>query len=102
MSKASSPTTRLKNLASHLLPGSAAPTVDASPTKPTRPVNYHPLSPTIFLPRAAAIEPGALAIVHKTANGKLLRRSYQEFADRARGLAYYLKHHNYRRVGMIM
>jgi acyl-CoA synthetase (AMP-forming)/AMP-acid ligase II len=30
-----------------------------------------------------------------------LRRSYLEFADRARGLAYYLLKHNYKRVGIL-
>lgn len=36
-----------------------------------------------------------------TADGQLLRRSYQEFADRARGLAYYLRQHGQRRVGIL-
>src|SRR5690606_29867588 len=43
----------------------------------------------------------AEAIVHLTANGKILRRSYQEFADRARGLAYYIKNKGYKRVGIL-
>ena len=43
----------------------------------------------------------AEAIYHVTANNKVLRRSYQEFADRARGLAYYLKSHAYKRVGVL-
>ncbi|KAK5012014.1 hypothetical protein LTR60_004603, partial [Cryomyces antarcticus] len=43
----------------------------------------------------------AEAIYHVTANGKILRRSYQEAADRARGLAYYLKKHNFKRVGIL-
>ncbi|MCJ1377975.1 hypothetical protein MMC17_001071 [Xylographa soralifera] len=63
--------------------------------------NIHNLSPTLFLPRAAAIEPDAEAIYHVTANNKVLRRSYQETADRARGLAYYLKRHGYKRVGIL-
>jgi acyl-CoA synthetase (AMP-forming)/AMP-acid ligase II len=43
----------------------------------------------------------AIAIYHKTANNTILRRSYLEFADRARGLAYYLLKHNYKRVGIL-
>jgi acyl-CoA synthetase (AMP-forming)/AMP-acid ligase II len=43
----------------------------------------------------------APAIYHVTANKKVLRRSYQEFADRARGLAYYLRRHRYKRVGIL-
>jgi acyl-CoA synthetase (AMP-forming)/AMP-acid ligase II len=35
------------------------------------------------------------------ANGKVLRRSYIEFADRARGLAYFLLKHNLKRVGIL-
>ena len=31
----------------------------------------------------------------------MLRRSYIEFADRARGLAYYLKKHGYKRIGVL-
>lgn len=40
--------------------------------------------------------------MHITANGATLRRTYEEFADRARGLAYFLKTHAYRRVGVLM
>ncbi len=43
----------------------------------------------------------AEAIYHVTANNKILRRSYGEAADRARGLAYYLKKHGYKRVGIL-
>ncbi|KAL8370471.1 hypothetical protein RB595_000714 [Gaeumannomyces hyphopodioides] len=63
--------------------------------------HLHPLSPTFFLERAASIEPDAEAVVHVTANGKTLRRSYAELADRARGLAYYLLAKGYRRVGIL-
>nr|KMM73183.1 2-succinylbenzoate-CoA ligase [Coccidioides posadasii RMSCC 3488] len=63
--------------------------------------NKHTLSPTFFLPRAAAIEPDAEAIYHVTVNNKVLRRSYIETADRARGLAYYIKKHGYKRVGIL-
>ena len=84
---------RLSQLASHILP--------TSPSRYHHHHNFHTLSPTNFLPRAAAIEPDAEAIYHLTANGKVLRRSYQEAADRARGLAYYLKRHGYQRVGIL-
>lgn len=43
----------------------------------------------------------AEAIYHVTANNKILRRSYAELADRARGLAYYLKKHGFQRVGIL-
>ena len=38
---------------------------------------------------------------HITANDKILRRSYEELADRARGLAYFLKKQGYKRVGIL-
>lgn len=38
---------------------------------------------------------------HETANGKTLRRTYQELSDRARGFAYYLKEHGFKRVGIL-
>lgn len=63
--------------------------------------NDHTLSPCFFLPRAAAIEPDAPAIYHRTANNKILRRTYQEFADRARGFAYYVKKKGYSKVGIL-
>ena len=43
----------------------------------------------------------AEAIYHVTTNGRILRRSYQETADRARGLAYYIKSHGLKRVGIL-
>jgi non-ribosomal peptide synthetase component F len=89
----SSPKSRLQSLASHFLPSSTS--------LPLIPPHIHTLSPTSFLPRAAAIEPDAEAIFHVTANGKTLRRSYAEFADRARGLAYFLKKHGLQRVGIL-
>ncbi|KAG7007529.1 hypothetical protein G7Y79_00009g026380 [Physcia stellaris] len=88
----SGPQSRLSKFAAHFLP--------ASSSSQHRP-NSHSLSPTLFLPRAAAIEPDAEAIYHVTANGKVLRRSYQETADRARGLAFYLRKHGHRRVGIL-
>ncbi|KAF6843313.1 amp-binding domain-containing protein [Colletotrichum musicola] len=91
----SSPPSRLKNILGHLLSSSH---VKEEP----EPVNHiHQLSPTFFLERAASIEPDAEAIVHTTSNNKLLRRTYREFADRARGLGYYLKKHSLRRVGIL-
>jgi acyl-CoA synthetase (AMP-forming)/AMP-acid ligase II len=85
---------RLQKLAAHFLPSSSPAAVAQRP-------HYHELSPTFFLERAAQIEPDAEAIYHVTANGKVLRRSYIAFADRARGLAYYLRKHNYKRVGIL-
>ncbi len=71
---------------------SAAGAADAgSPVGLDHRHHVHQLSPTFFLERAAAIEPDAVAIYHITANGRVLRRPYAEFADRARGLAYYLR-----------
>lgn len=88
----SNPPSRLKSILNHLLPAQA-------PSTP--PPHIHHLSPTFFLPRAASIEPNAQAIHHITSNGQLLRRTYAEFADRARGLAYYLAKHGFRRVGIL-
>ncbi|KAK3313412.1 hypothetical protein B0H66DRAFT_351064 [Apodospora peruviana] len=85
---------RLRNVLGHLLPlgrgGSSS-----------QPNHIHQLTPTFFLERAAAIEPDAEAIYHVTTNGKVLRRSYMEFADRARGLAYYLQKRGHKRVGLL-
>ncbi|KAF1996521.1 acetyl-CoA synthetase-like protein [Amniculicola lignicola CBS 123094] len=101
-----SPLDRLQKLASHFT--STSPT--AEPIQSIREGdsheynhrhNFHTLSPTSFLWRAACIEPDATAIYHITANSKILRRSYAEAADRARGLAYYLRKHNYKRVGIL-
>ncbi|KLP12932.1 AMP-binding protein [Fusarium fujikuroi] len=85
----SDPPSRIRSILNHLRPHPAAP------------VNFHTLSPTTFLERAASIEPDAEAIFHITVNGAVLRRSYAEFADRARGLAYYFLKHGYRRVGIL-
>lgn len=111
----SSPSSRLRSVLGHLWPSADPPTPDAGTTtsssrshppspSPFPAPNLHTLSPTAFLPRAAAIEPHAEAIVHLTANGTTLHRSYQEFADRARGLAYFLRTQArpYRRVGVLM
>ncbi|KAI1478630.1 acetyl-CoA synthetase-like protein [Daldinia eschscholtzii] len=92
----SGPTSRLRNLLGHL-----GPATPKSPVGIEHTHHIHQLSPTFFLERAAAIEPDAPAIYHVTANNKVLRRPYSEFADRARGLAYYLLKHNYKRVGVL-
>jgi hypothetical protein len=92
---------RLSSLAAHFSPSSSSPTVPSAPESYDHRHNIHQLSPTVFLPRAAAIEPDACAIYHVTANKKILRRSYQETADRARGLAYFLLKHQYKRVGIL-
>lgn len=93
---------RLRNILDHLWPSSSSSSSANANSTYQHAHHFHTLSPTIFLPRAASIEPHAEAIVHITANGATLRRTYQEFADRARGLAYYLKTHGYKRVGVLM
>ncbi|XDG01457.1 hypothetical protein ABKA04_001072 [Annulohypoxylon sp. FPYF3050] len=93
-------TSRLRGILSHLGSGTAN-SAAKSPTGFDHSHHIHQLSPTYFLERAAAIEPDALAIHHITVNGKVLRRPYCEFADRARGLAYYLLKHGYKRVGIL-
>lgn len=105
----SSPPSRLKSILGHLFPSSTSTSSSTLPTTtPKAGATYahthhlHTLSPTAFLPRAAAIEPHAEAIIHITSNGATLRRSYQEFADRARGLAYFLQKHGLTRVGVLM
>ena len=113
----SGPQSRLAKLAAHFLPASSSSVPDPVLTSQSNRFHFHALSPTFFLPRAAEIEPEvsshcqagrgilmssqAEAIYHVTANEKVLRRSYQETADRARGLAYYIKKHGYRRVGIL-
>lgn len=90
----SSPPSRLQNLLGHLRR-------QQPPPPPPDAHHISHLSPTFFLERAAAIEPAAEAVVHVTANGRVLRRSYMELADRARGLAYYLRKRGYTRVGIL-
>ncbi|KAI9368894.1 hypothetical protein BJX61DRAFT_546094 [Aspergillus egyptiacus] len=104
----SSAKSRLSSLLGHFRQQQPQQPLDANSTadpvpisKPEHRVNFHTLSPTFFLPRAAAIEPDAQAIFHITANNKVLRRTYEETADRARGLAYFLRKHGYKRVGIL-
>ncbi|KAI0181014.1 acetyl-CoA synthetase-like protein [Hypoxylon sp. FL1284] len=93
----SGPTSRVKSILGHLGPKEET----KSPVGYDHSHHIHHLSPTYFLERAAAIEPDALAIYHVTANDKELRRTYGEFADRARGIAYYLRKHGLKRVGVL-
>ena len=109
----SGPQSRLSRLTSQFLPLSPTPESEYSHRH-----NIHTLSPTSFLPRAAAVEPEvgrielffgerqliraqAEAIYHVTSNGKILRRTYEETAARAQGLAYYIRSHKYKRVGIL-
>ncbi|KAF1979376.1 acyl CoA synthetase-like protein [Bimuria novae-zelandiae CBS 107.79] len=101
-----SPMERLQKLASHFtsanpVPGPANKIHAGDSHEYHHRNNFHTLSPTGLLWRAAQIEPNATAIYHKTANNKILRRSYLEAADRARGLAYYLRKHKHARVGLL-
>jgi acyl-CoA synthetase (AMP-forming)/AMP-acid ligase II len=75
---------RLSQILSHLLPSSSPPSKEHPPW-------YHPLNPTLFLPRAASIYGPAQAIQHRTASGTDITRTYTEFASRAAGLAYFLR-----------
>lgn len=96
---------RLRNIAQHvtspLTNSIAAATATATISAPPNAirVHHHPLSPAIFLPRAAAIESEAPAIVHTTAAGKEIRWTYGVFAERTRGLTYYFKQRGYKRIG---
>ncbi|KAI1752408.1 AMP-binding domain-containing protein [Xylaria castorea] len=89
-------TSRLRNILGHISGSSSK-----SPAGFDHEHHLHQLSPNLFLERAAAIEPDAEAIYHVTANGKVLRRSYGDFAERARGLAYFLLKHGLKRVGIL-
>lgn len=105
MAAGSGPPSRLRSILGHLIGTSSTSSKETSSS--SYEVGYdhshhiHQLSPTFFLERAAAIEPDAEAIVHITANGRTLRRSYAEFADRARGLAYFLRGKGFKRVGIL-
>lgn len=96
----SPPSTRLQKVLSHLVPSSTS-SAPSTTTTSTHPPHIHTLSPTSFLPRAAAIEPTALAVHHITANGATVQRTYSEFADRAKGLAYFLRKQGLKRIGIL-
>lgn len=85
----SGPPSRIRSIVNHLLP------------PPPTPGHIHHLSPTFFLERAASIEPNADAVLHVTASGVTIRKSYQKVADRAKGLAYFLKKHGLKRIGIL-
>ena len=87
---------RLTNIASQLTTGSPSNTIEY-----THRHNIPQLSPTYWLPRAAAIEPDAPAVYHTSANGKIVQYTYAESARRASGLAYYLKKKGLKRVGIL-
>lgn len=87
---------RLQRLASQIFPYPPASVPD-----PKHENNIHTLSPAFFLPRAAEIEPDAPCVYHLTANNKVLRRSYREAADRARGFSYYVKKNGWKHVGIL-
>lgn len=105
----SSAKSRLSNIAAHFLHSSSPSSgksidnlsIDGHTVGTQSWYNNHTLSPTFFLPRAADIEPNAPAIYHRTANNKIIRKTYKEFSDRARGFAYYLKKKGYKRVGIL-
>ncbi len=99
----SGPPSRLRSILGHFLGSGSSPegTGSGPGPGPGQAPHLHTLSPTFFLERAAAIEPDAEAVYHITANGAVLRRSYAAFADRARGLAYFLKKRRLRRVGVL-
>ncbi|KAK9462751.1 uncharacterized protein V1516DRAFT_620791 [Lipomyces oligophaga] len=69
------------------LQGSEYPELQQHTYKPY----IHQLDPAYFLPRAAAIDPTAPAIIHKCRSGRTVNRTYGEFADRARRLAAHFK-----------
>ena len=98
----SSAGSRLSQLSAWFSPSSSLTQAPSAPTDPAgNTYHIHTLSPAFFLPRAAAIEPDATAIYHKTANHKILRRTYQEAAERARGFAYYVRRKGYKKVGIL-
>lgn len=90
----SGPPSRIRSIVNHLIGSSSS-------QKQQTPPHIHHLSPTFFLERAAAIEPDADAVYHVTADGVPINRSYAALADRARGLAYFLRKKGYKRVGIL-
>ena len=94
---------RLASIASHLQPSKSndSRSINGHEFGTSSWYNIHPLSPTFFLPRAASIEPNACAIYHRSLDNKIIRRTYLEFADRARGFAYFLRKRGHERVGIL-
>ncbi|KAK3111268.1 hypothetical protein LTR53_013644 [Teratosphaeriaceae sp. CCFEE 6253] len=104
---------RLSDLASHFAPASSSPTAPSAPSPSPTPAkkdlsheyvhshHVHQLSPTFWLWRAAQVEPNAIANYHKSASNQIIRRTYAETAERAKGFAYYLKKKGYKRVGIL-
>ena len=58
------------------------------------PANYQPLTPLLYLDRAARVFPDQIAVIHGA-----LRRPYRELYARARRLASALKRSRRRRAG---
>lgn len=63
--------------------------------------NRHELNPTYFLYRAALLEPNAKAIVYRSRTNRYFTRTYAEFADRVKGLAYYFKKNNFKKIAIV-
>uniref|UniRef100_A0A060SZ16 ARAD1C01716p n=1 Tax=Blastobotrys adeninivorans TaxID=409370 RepID=A0A060SZ16_BLAAD len=82
---------RLSVLTRHLTTSALSP----------EPVHIHQLNPTFFLPKAAEIEPNALAEVHKSRTNTDVRFTYRQFSARVVALAHYFKHHGYKRIAIL-
>lgn len=63
--------------------------------------NNHELNPAFFLPRTAMLEPNAKGLVHRSRTNRYYSRTYSELSDRVKGLAYYFKHHGYKRIAIL-
>ncbi|KAK7205644.1 putative AMP-binding domain protein [Myxozyma melibiosi] len=74
---------RLAALAAHLQPSLTSSQSAANP-------HIHDLNPAYFLPRAAAIEPSAPAILHCDRSNTTISRTYSELAERARRVSVFL------------
>lgn len=76
------------------------PTKDTNSAYVPDKVNRHNMNPTYFLPRAAEIEPNALAYIHKGADNVRVERTYGDMAQRVLGLAAYFKSKDFKRVAI--
>jgi acyl-CoA synthetase (AMP-forming)/AMP-acid ligase II len=94
---------RLSTLAAHFVPSSSSPTAADAPGSGeyVHRHHIHQLSPTYWMPRAAAIEPDAIACYHRSAKGGIVRRTYAETSRRAAGFAWYIRKKGYKRVGIL-